>query len=66
MAVQVERTDGMGSAIYPDATKWVIDDHQQLHVVGADGNLASFGRGAWDAAHQLTGAEVEARLKAVA
>ena len=32
---------------YPDATKWVVDDDERLHIVGRDGNLATYNRGFW-------------------
>lgn len=32
---------------YPEATKWVIDDNEALHVVGVKGNIASYNRGYW-------------------
>lgn len=30
-----------------DATKWVIDDDGRLHIVGPNGNVASFNAGGW-------------------
>lgn len=32
---------------FEDATKWVIDDTERLHIVGDNGNIASYNRGAW-------------------
>lgn len=32
---------------YDAAEKWVIDDVGRLHVIGADGNLASFHQNEW-------------------
>lgn len=32
---------------HADATKWVIDDSERLHVVGPSGNIASYNRGYW-------------------
>lgn len=63
MAVRVERTDSRdGYCIHRNATKWVIDEHQQLHIVGPNGNAASYGRGAWASAYMLTPAELEQQL----
>lgn len=36
-------------AFYDDATKWVVDDHERLHIIGTEGNLASYNRGSWAA-----------------
>lgn len=33
--------------IYDEATKWVIDEVERLHIVGENGNLASYNRGYW-------------------
>lgn len=46
MTVQV-RTFDETITTFSAAEKWVIDDHEMLHVVGSDGNLASYGRGGW-------------------
>lgn len=32
---------------FPAATKWVIDENEALHIIGENGNLASFNRGYW-------------------
>jgi hypothetical protein len=32
---------------FDSVSKWVIDDDGRLHVVGEDGNLASYNQGAW-------------------
>ena len=32
---------------YRDATKWVVDDDERLHIIGRDGNLATYNRGFW-------------------
>jgi hypothetical protein len=32
---------------HEDAIKWVIDDSERLHIVGDNGNLASYNRGYW-------------------
>ena len=39
---------------FTDATKWVIDDAEMLHIVGRDGNLASYNRGAWTDVRKTT------------
>lgn len=36
-------------AFYDDATKWVVDEKERLHVIGPNGNLASYNRDAWAA-----------------
>lgn len=33
--------------IHEGTTKWVIDEDERLHIVGSDGNLASYNRGYW-------------------
>lgn len=46
MAITV--TDSESELIrFDDATKWVIDDDERLHVVGDNGNIASYNRGFW-------------------
>ena len=35
------------TTLYPDATKWVIDKSERLHILGTDGNIASYNRGYW-------------------
>lgn len=32
---------------HDDATKWVIDESERLHIVGPNGNIASYNRGYW-------------------
>jgi hypothetical protein len=32
---------------HTDAIKWVIDEDGRLHIVGANGNLASYNNGCW-------------------
>ncbi len=32
---------------FEDATKWVIDDSERLHIVGENGNIASYNRNGW-------------------
>lgn len=60
MAIRVDRANSMdGYCIHQSATKWVIDEHQQLHVVGPHGNAASYGRGAWASAYILTPKDLE-------
>ncbi|UYL86604.1 hypothetical protein SEA_RADFAD_47 [Arthrobacter phage RadFad] len=54
MAITV--TDSESGVIkFEDATKWVIDDVERLHIVGDGGNIASYNRGAW---HSVTRADV--------
>lgn len=41
-------TDSESDAIRFEAgTKWVIDDVERLHIVGDNGNIASYNRSAW-------------------
>lgn len=46
MKIAVENNAGLRRT-YEDVTKWVIDPDGRLHVVGDDGNLASYNAGAW-------------------
>ena len=32
---------------HADVTKWVIDESERLHIVGPNGNVASYNRGYW-------------------
>lgn len=32
---------------HQDVTKWVIDDAEALHILGPNGNVASYNRGYW-------------------
>jgi len=32
---------------FPEAKSYVIDEKEMLHIVGQNGNLASFSRGEW-------------------
>lgn len=34
-------------AFYENAKTWVIDEQERLHVVGENGNLASYNRNGW-------------------
>lgn len=52
MALEVVNS-GLVSYVYEDATRWVIDDNEMLHVIGPHGNLASYGRGAWASIHKI-------------
>jgi len=45
MAIVVDTREETHS--YDTATKWVIDDTECLHIVGPDGNIASYFRGVW-------------------
>lgn len=46
MAITVQHgTDS--STTHPNATKWHVDDDERLHIIGADGNIASYNRGYW-------------------
>lgn len=51
MAVQVtypSRDDwGLGQDVYNEGRKWHIDESGYLHVVGRDGNIASYDRDNW-------------------
>lgn len=40
-------TTRLHETVYATAEKWVIDDEDRLHVVGPNGNLASYARGVW-------------------
>ena len=46
MAIRVLSTHDE-TVTYEGAIKWVIDDAQQLHIVGEDGNIASYGHARW-------------------
>jgi hypothetical protein len=46
MAITV--TDSESEVIrYDDGAKWVIDEAERLHIVGDNGNIASYNRDAW-------------------
>lgn len=45
MAVVVRSEEG--ATEFVSAQKWVIDENEMLHIIGSDGNLASYMRGAW-------------------
>lgn len=34
-------------AFYDNAKTWVIDEQERLHIVGDNGNLASYNRNGW-------------------
>lgn len=38
--------------VFPNATKWVIDNDRQLHVTGGSGNLASYASDQWVSVRQ--------------
>lgn len=48
MAIEVQHGKDL-ETIHHDATKWVIDDSERLHIVGVggNGNVASYNRGYW-------------------
>ena len=46
MAIEVDTNEEVRS--YETATKWVIDSNECLHIVGPEGNVASYYRGAWN------------------
>ena len=46
MDIMVRSHDG-AAFIFENATKWVIDESNMLHIVGENGNLASFAHSAW-------------------
>ena len=46
MAIEVDGTEQL--IRYTEATKWVIDSNECLHIVGPEGNVASYYRGAWN------------------
>ena len=33
--------------VHNEATKWVIDEEERLHIVAPSGNVASYNRGYW-------------------
>jgi len=33
--------------VHDTAIKWVIDEVERLHIVGENGNIASYNRGYW-------------------
>ena len=42
--------------VHDDASKWVIDEQERLHIVGAGGNVASYNRGYWaNVQHAVSG-----------
>lgn len=46
MAITVEYNKD-SSKTFPQATKWVIDENEALHIIGENGNIASYNRGYW-------------------
>ena len=56
MAVQVISRE-FDAIIYTSANKWVIDDERQLHIVGQNGNLASYATGHWASVQQFNDPE---------
>jgi len=48
MAIEVQHGKDLVT-IHTDATKWVIDESERLHIVGesGNGNVASYNRGYW-------------------
>jgi hypothetical protein len=47
MIMAIEVLDEYDGAIFTDGRKWVIDDEERLHIVGDDGNIASYNRAVW-------------------
>ena len=45
MAITVNH--GKEVTTHTEATKWVIDEYERLHIVGDNGNIASYNRGYW-------------------
>ncbi|WNT44937.1 hypothetical protein SEA_ABBYDAISY_42 [Arthrobacter phage AbbyDaisy] len=37
---------------FEDANKWVIDENERLHIIGDNGNIASYNRGFWRSVSQ--------------
>lgn len=35
------------STTHTSATKWHVDDDERLHIIGPNGNIASYNRGYW-------------------
>ena len=46
MAIRVQHGKDQVTT-HENATKWVIDDAEALHIVGPNGNVASYNRGYW-------------------
>ncbi|AYR01546.1 hypothetical protein PP639_gp046 [Arthrobacter phage Seahorse] len=46
MAITVTDSDS-GVVRFEDGSKWVIDESERLHIVGDNGNIASYNRDAW-------------------
>lgn len=57
MAIAVLSTFDMETEYFRDGTKWVIDGEKQLHVIGEDGNIASYGCGHWSSVKNVELAE---------
>ena len=47
MAVTVVSAADFRTHEYEDGRKWHIDEERQLHVVGDQGNIASYAGGCW-------------------
>lgn len=46
MAISVQHGDE-NETTYRHGIKWVVDDAERLHIIGPDGNIASYNRGYW-------------------
>lgn len=62
--VEALRSYGGRRTTHSSATKWHIDEAEQLHIIGPNGNIASYNRGYWANVHH-TGTEAP-RITAVA
>ncbi|MCP1414396.1 hypothetical protein [Paenarthrobacter sp. A20] len=52
MAVEVQHGKDHATTFH-NAEKWFTDDHGRLHIVGADGNIASYNQGYWANARKV-------------